>query len=776
MKKRIFALMMTTVLLCGMVPFAASAAGQTMPLTLDLPDITVHGRVTYTTSAGLRLFWTNSGFTVKFEGTSLSAAVTTTATGTNQRGYLNVYVDGALVPTATVTIDKNNTEYVLAENLPQGVHTVEVRKRNEAVYGGSATVSVKSVTTDGVFMEAPAAPARTIEFVGDSITSGFGNLITDGSGDYTSATVEGTMTWAVIASKMLGADAQVLSRSGIGYCRNTMIHGTTDNSFYKYYTQTAALPGNAVSSKVWDFENHPADVVVIGLGANDGGGTYNGASVTDAFMTSEAVALLELVREKRPNATIIWHYGLMGAPRAAALEEAVALRREAGDEKVHFLLQRQFNATTEGTGTHGHPSVQADINRSEDLARFIADVMGWEWDATPMLAAQRWWSEQYNTPEQLATLTPGSAQAFSGALLAADGLLRAGDADNETMIDASHDLWKAYANRHFLSDMASEYIVVGACDNTRGAQLGSTGKKGIDYTDYKEGAAALYASGTGSVYINHAGAYNVTLPAEANQWFFECWLYVDRPENIPPESNLEVSQVQDQVEVSWNLRSLGLQAGWNKLQLPLTALPASMTSIKGVRLFLIGVTEPITVKLDYMVLSKGRVAANTEALGTAVAEAQAQLAIKEHAALARALANAETAVSQADVDATVAMLQAALEDAKNHTHTYTNECDIDCDGCGEVREAPHKWEGDWDDFCEGCGEVRDVVRLGDVNGDNKVDSTDARLTLQYAVKKIDDTKLNTAAADVDGSDTVDSTDARLILQYAVEKIDAFPAE
>jgi len=65
--------------------------------------------------------------------------------------------------------------------------------------------------------------------------------------------------------------------------------------------------------------------------------------------------------------------------------------------------------------------------------------------------------------------------------------------------------------------------------------------------------------------------------------------------------------------------------------------------------------------------------------------------------------------------------------------------------------------------------------LGDVNGKNAVDSTDARLVLQYAVKKIG-TLPNLAAADVNGNGTVDSTDARLILQYAVKKIKKFPAE
>ncbi len=66
--------------------------------------------------------------------------------------------------------------------------------------------------------------------------------------------------------------------------------------------------------------------------------------------------------------------------------------------------------------------------------------------------------------------------------------------------------------------------------------------------------------------------------------------------------------------------------------------------------------------------------------------------------------------------------------------------------------------------------------LGDVDENGEIDSTDARLTLQYAVGKIGATKLNVALANVDGKNEVDSTDARLILQYAVEKIPAFPSK
>ncbi len=61
-----------------------------------------------------------------------------------------------------------------------------------------------------------------------------------------------------------------------------------------------------------------------------------------------------------------------------------------------------------------------------------------------------------------------------------------------------------------------------------------------------------------------------------------------------------------------------------------------------------------------------------------------------------------------------------------------------------------------------------------MDNSGKVDSTDARMVLQYAVKKIDAAALAVSLADVDGSGKIDSTDARLILQYAVKKIDAFP--
>ncbi len=63
--------------------------------------------------------------------------------------------------------------------------------------------------------------------------------------------------------------------------------------------------------------------------------------------------------------------------------------------------------------------------------------------------------------------------------------------------------------------------------------------------------------------------------------------------------------------------------------------------------------------------------------------------------------------------------------------------------------------------------------LGNVDGDEKITSTDARMVLQYVVRKIGADKLDVRAADVNCDGKVDSTDARLILQLVVGKINSF---
>ncbi len=132
-------------------------------------------------------------------------------------------------------------------------------------------------------------------------------------------------------------------------------------------------------------------------------------------------------------------------------------------------------------------------------------------------------------------------------------------------------------------------------------------------------------------------------------------------------------------------------------------------------------------------------------------------------------------------------------DAVGHT------ADLYCEVCKEIAQygedipaLPHTWDdgvvtkpatptetGEITLTCAVC-KSKKVVRcdfeaaMADVNEDGRIDSTDARLVLQFAVKKIAPSELNLETADVDGNGKIDSTDARLILQFAVGKIKEFP--
>ena len=75
--------------------------------------------------------------------------------------------------------------------------------------------------------------------------------------------------------------------------------------------------------------------------------------------------------------------------------------------------------------------------------------------------------------------------------------------------------------------------------------------------------------------------------------------------------------------------------------------------------------------------------------------------------------------------------------------------------------------------CSVCGakEQEEIPALawltGDVNGDGKVNSSDARLALRAAVGLEDLTEAQKAAADVNRDGNVRSSDARKILRVAV---------
>ncbi len=386
--------------------------------------LNVYGR-TPVIDGGLTMFWTNSGFSFAFRGTGVTATLHTSTTNQTYYGYLNVYIDGATTPTATVCVDQNGT-YTLAKDLPDGDHTIEVRKRNEAIYGDSATLTLKQLTvTDGKFCKTPPkAPKYTIEFIGDSITSGFGNMVIDGGGEganFSTHTEDGTLTYATIAARTCRSDATVLSRSGICY-----VTGSDRPSIFPYYTQTAALPDRSADTGFWDFKSNEVDVVVINLGTNDTGARIDGYPISAAQYQSLAYNFLKLVRVNNPDAVIVWAYGMLTPSGGDPIRAAVAQFNEEGDDEVYYCALPLMDTAAEGVGVHGHPDYLSHLRAAVTLADFLYENAYLDADYTTTLADALLIAPQY---------LPADADVLTAARTAL-----ADDCDSDTARQATLDV------------------------------------------------------------------------------------------------------------------------------------------------------------------------------------------------------------------------------------------------------------------------------------------------------------------------------------------------
>lgn len=373
--------------------------------------LTVFGR-TPVINKGLTMFWTNSGFSFAFRGTGVTAKIETSTTNATYHGYLNVYLDGATTPHTTVCVDRSGS-YTLAENLPDGDHTIEVRKRNEAIYGMSATLTLKSLSiTDGKFRkDPPKAPKYSMEVIGDSITSGFGNMVTDGGGagaNFSTHTQDGTMTYATITARAISANASVLSRSGICY-----VTGADRDTMYPYYLQTAALPGNSADTSNWDFGKEEMDLIVINLGTNDTGARIDGKPIPTATYKELATNFLKLVRVHNPNATIVWAYGMMTHSGGDPIKAAVKQLNELGDSEIYYCPLPQMNPRQEGVGVHGHPDYLSHLISALALSDFLYENTFFSPDYTATLQDAVLIAAQYLPPEHSA-LTDAAALIATG--------------------------------------------------------------------------------------------------------------------------------------------------------------------------------------------------------------------------------------------------------------------------------------------------------------------------------------------------------------------------
>ncbi|MBQ7046050.1 MAG: hypothetical protein IJN65_06120 [Clostridia bacterium] len=212
--------------------------------------------------------------------------------------YFTVYLDGIRQQTRHHVNQKGKVELLVAEGLSDGEHHVEIYRQTESKYGGD--VYLTSVSCNGTLGSKPADRDVYIEFIGDSITAGYGSVkdkvdmqVTTGDAP---GIQDGTGTYAFLAAKRVNADIAVVARTGIGVVKGyePVLNGQkqTMAEVYDYF------PDLTLQNK-FTYTRTP-DIYVINLGTNDLG---NG--VTAAQLETGMKQLINKLLGNNPKAKIV---------------------------------------------------------------------------------------------------------------------------------------------------------------------------------------------------------------------------------------------------------------------------------------------------------------------------------------------------------------------------------------------------------------------------------------------------------------------------------------
>jgi len=274
--------------------------------------------------------------------------------------YFTVIVDGVKKDRAECHITSTgNVELVLAEDLPAGNHTFEVYRQTEH---RGAEVGITSIVMNGTFNEKPADNRLYIEFIGDSISTGFGALGTTSDSDGGSPKwQDATAAYPYLTAKALGADFSDVAYSGIG-----AKYGWQDPNMHTFYPyQRWQYDRNTQ----YNFNARQPDVIVIALGTNDiAMEAEKGITVEQRLAGYQE--LLDLVRAKNPNSKIVWIYGMMKDDDNARIPAII----EENGGAAAGLYSLELVTNTAGAGWH--PSAAGQQKFADDLVAFLnSDVL-----------------------------------------------------------------------------------------------------------------------------------------------------------------------------------------------------------------------------------------------------------------------------------------------------------------------------------------------------------------------------------------------------------------
>lgn len=325
-------------------------------------QISYEGRVDKTGSEAAELFWPGTSITINFEGKEIGAWLKD-ETGDN---YYNIIIDQDSI--YQLNPDTAKRLYLLADNLADGPHTIEIFKRTSWDKGRAWFYGFE--ITEGKLLAPPPPKALKIEFYGNSITTGYAMEDLSGEDSPAGKFENNYLTYAAITARHFNAAYSCIAKAGIG----VMV-----SWFPLIMPEIYNRLDPQDSASLWDFSQYTPDIVVVNLFQNDSWivnmpeheqfiARFGTEKPDEAFIVNSYAQFIQSIRKAYPEADIICTLGNMdatksGSPWPGYVEAAVA---SVDDQKLytHFFPDKE---------TPGHPKAEEQQVMAESLIRFIED-------------------------------------------------------------------------------------------------------------------------------------------------------------------------------------------------------------------------------------------------------------------------------------------------------------------------------------------------------------------------------------------------------------------
>lgn len=356
------------------VPLACllnSAVAQTLPQegTWIAPidsNIQYMGRISFQNPDAPAFTYPGVQINARFEGTSLKMKAKPMS------GYFMVSVDGSAPYKVSFNAPKDSVA-TLAVALRDEAHTVQVMYLNEG-YQRMPEFWGFGLDDGCRLLPCPAQPVRKIEFIGDSMTCGYGVEASDEKQTFADETSNFYYTYAALTARALKAQHMVVARSGIGIYRNYKGPKTgSSDCMPRMYDQTQF----GVEEEKWDPARYVPDVVCVNLGTNDvSTDPYDKTMLENAYRD-----FYYTLRSKYPETKIVFLSGcaLVGNRLVHiqhAMDAVVRQARLAGDKNVF-----RFDTSTQngdlGYGAAWHPSKWQHEKMAAELTAYLRGLMKW---------------------------------------------------------------------------------------------------------------------------------------------------------------------------------------------------------------------------------------------------------------------------------------------------------------------------------------------------------------------------------------------------------------